>query len=62
MTFGGAYAVLAYINQAAVAQYGWLLPTQMVAGLGLAETSPRACAPSASSHAPAFAVFPRTCR
>jgi len=40
VTFGGAYAVLAYINQAAVLRYGWLLPGQMVAGLGLAETTP----------------------
>ena len=40
VTFGGAYAVLAYINQAAVTQYGWLLPAQMVAGLGLAESTP----------------------
>ncbi|MEX2275939.1 MAG: chromate efflux transporter [Actinomycetota bacterium] len=40
VTFGGAYAVLAYINQAAVVQYGWLLPGQMVVGLGLAESTP----------------------
>jgi chromate transporter len=40
VTFGGAYAVLAYINQAAVLQYGWLLPGQMIAGLGLAESTP----------------------
>jgi chromate transporter len=40
VTFGGAYAVLAYINQAAVQQYGWLLPGQMIAGLGLAESTP----------------------
>jgi chromate transporter len=40
VTFGGAYAVLAYVNQAAVTQFGWLLPTQMVAGLGLAESTP----------------------
>jgi chromate transporter len=40
LTFGGAYAVLAYINQAAVTQFGWLLPSQMVAGLGLAESTP----------------------
>jgi chromate transporter len=40
VTFGGAYAVLAYINQAAVLQYGWLLPGQMVVGLGLAESTP----------------------
>ena len=32
--------MLAYINQAAVLQYGWLLPGQMIAGLGLAESTP----------------------
>lgn len=40
VTFGGAYAVLAYINQAAVHQFGWLGPGQMVIGLGLAESTP----------------------
>ncbi len=40
VTFGGAYAVLAYINQAAVEQFGWLAPGQMVTGLGLAESTP----------------------
>jgi chromate transporter len=40
VTFGGAYAVLSYINQAAVTQFGWLLPGQMVTGLGLAESTP----------------------
>nr|MBA2311656.1 chromate efflux transporter [Actinomycetota bacterium] len=40
VTFGGAYAVLAYINQAAVQHFGWLQPGQMVAGLGLAESTP----------------------
>jgi chromate transporter len=40
VTFGGAYAVLSYVNVAAVTQYGWLLPGQMVVGLGLAETTP----------------------
>jgi chromate transporter len=40
VTFGGAYAVLAYVNQAAVQHYGWLLPGQMVTGLGLAESTP----------------------
>ncbi len=40
VTFGGAYAVLAYINQAAVTQYGWLSAGQMVTGLGLAESTP----------------------
>jgi chromate transporter len=40
VTFGGAYAVLAYLNQAAVMQFGWLSPTEMVTGLGLAESTP----------------------
>ena len=40
VTFGGAYAVLAYVNVAAVQTYGWLLPGQMVVGLGLAESTP----------------------
>jgi chromate transporter len=40
VTFGGAYAVLAYVNVAAVQSYGWLLPGQMVVGLGLAESTP----------------------
>lgn len=40
VTFGGAYAVLAYINQQAVSHFGWLLPGQMVTGLGLAESTP----------------------
>jgi chromate transporter len=40
VTFGGAYAVLSYVNVAAVSQYGWLLSGQMVVGLGLAETTP----------------------
>jgi chromate transporter len=40
VTFGGAYAVLAYINQAAVQHFGWLEQGQMVTGLGLAESTP----------------------
>jgi chromate transporter len=40
VTFGGAYAVLAFINQAAVQNFGWLGPGQMVTGLGLAESTP----------------------
>jgi chromate transporter len=40
VTFGGAYAVLAYITQAAVTKYGWLSANQMVTGLGLAESTP----------------------
>src|SRR4051794_23148639 len=38
--FGGAYAVLAYVAQQAVAVYGWLSPGEMVRGLALAETTP----------------------
>jgi chromate transporter len=40
LTFGGAYAVLAYIAQAGVVQYAWLTGPQMIVGLGLAETTP----------------------
>jgi chromate transporter len=40
VTFGGAYAVLAYMAQAAVETYGWLSPHEMLDGLGLAETTP----------------------
>lgn len=40
VTFGGAYSVLAYVTQAAVAGYGWLTPAQAVDGLALAETTP----------------------
>lgn len=40
VTFGGAYAVLAYMAQQAVSHYGWLLPGEMVQGLALAETTP----------------------
>jgi len=40
VTFGGAYAVLAYVAQKAVEVYGWLAPGEMVHGLALAETTP----------------------
>ncbi|SHG29506.1 chromate efflux transporter [Geodermatophilus nigrescens] len=40
VTFGGAYAVLAYVAQQAVDVYGWLQPREMVRGLALAETTP----------------------
>ncbi|MDX1964675.1 MAG: chromate efflux transporter [Pirellulales bacterium] len=40
VTFGGAYAVLPYVAQQAVDNYGWLTPDQMLAGLALAETTP----------------------
>ena len=39
VTFGGAYAVLAYMAQAVVEGYGWLTPGEMLDGLGLAETT-----------------------
>jgi chromate transporter len=40
VTFGGAYAVLAYVAQQAVAHYHWLRPDEMLDGLGMAETTP----------------------
>lgn len=40
VTIGGAYAVLPYVAQMAVEQHGWLTQKQMMAGLGLAETTP----------------------
>lgn len=40
VTFGGAYAVLAYVAQQAVEVHGWLAPGEMVRGLALAETTP----------------------
>ena len=40
VTFGGAYAVLAYVAQKAVETYHWLAPGEMVRGLALAETTP----------------------
>ena len=40
VTFGGAYAVLAYMAQQAVETYGWLTGAEMLDGLGLAETTP----------------------
>lgn len=40
LTFGGAYAVLPYIYQGAIGNYGWLTPTQMIDGLALGEANP----------------------
>src|SRR5207244_4752391 len=40
VTFGGAYAVLAYVAQTAVEHYHWLAPREMLDGLGMAETTP----------------------
>ena len=40
VTFGGAYAVLAYMTQEVVTRHGWLTTAQMMDGLGLAETTP----------------------
>jgi chromate transporter len=40
VTFGGAYAVLAYVAQEAVEHYRWLQPGEMLDGLGMAETTP----------------------
>ena len=40
LTFGGAYAVLPYVYQGAVENYGWLTAAQMIDGLALGETTP----------------------
>jgi len=40
VTFGGAYAVLSYVAQAAVSKYGWIGPHDMTVGMGLAESTP----------------------
>ena len=40
LTFGGAYAVLPYVYQGAVIDFGWLTPAQMIDGLALGETTP----------------------
>lgn len=40
VTFGGAYAVLAYVSQEAVVTYQWLAPGEMIDGLAMAETTP----------------------
>jgi chromate transporter len=40
VTFGGAYAVLAYVAQQVVSQFQWLRPSEMIDGLALAETTP----------------------
>ncbi len=40
LTFGGAYAVLPYVVDGAVHQFGWLTPAQMIDGLALGETTP----------------------
>ena len=40
VTFGGAYAVLAYVAQEAVRTNGWMAPGEMLDGLDLAETTP----------------------
>jgi chromate transporter len=40
VTFGGGYAVLSYVAQAAVSKYGWVQPHDMTVGLGLAESTP----------------------
>jgi len=40
ITFGGAYAILAYVAQEAVENFHWLQPGEMLDGLGMAETTP----------------------
>ena len=57
VTFGGAYAVLAYMAQQAVDTYGWLQPGEMLDGLGMAETTP---GPLISWSCSSSALWPRT--
>src|SRR5229473_1245968 len=45
VTFGGAYAVLAYVAQQAVEHYHWVQPREMLDGLGMAETTPGTLSP-----------------
>lgn len=40
LTFGGAYSILAYVAQQVVEVFGWLRPSEMLDGLGMAETTP----------------------
>jgi chromate transporter len=40
VSFGGAYALLAYVKDVVVTSFGWVTPTDLIAGLGLAETTP----------------------
>ncbi|ELW79672.1 chromate transport protein, partial [Acinetobacter sp. OIFC021] len=40
LTFGGAYAILSYVAQQAVENFHWLKPSEMLIGLGMAETTP----------------------
>ena len=65
VTFGGAYAVLAYMAQQAVETYGWLKPGEMLDGLGMAETTPgpliMLCSSSASSRRSAIRARCRRC-
>ena len=63
VTFGGAYAVLAYVAQEAVETYGWLRPGEMLDGLGMAETTPGPLIMVASSWASwARSAIPERCR
>jgi chromate transporter len=52
VTFGGAYAVLAYMAQQAVEYYHWLKPSEMLVGLGFAETTPGPLISVAAYRAP----------
>ena len=76
VTFGGAYAVLAYVAQKAVNTYQWLLPGEMIKGLAMAETTPghssrsfsswrssgRTATPGRSIHGPRRSSPPRSSR
>ena len=50
VTFGGAYAVLAYVSQEAVATFNWLAPGEMMDGLAMAETTPGPVTPASAPY------------
>ncbi len=59
VTFGGAYAVLAYMTQAVVDTHGWFTTAQMIDALGLAETTPGPADPGDRICRPAGRVSKR---
>jgi hypothetical protein len=59
VTFGGAYAVLAYVAQQAVEHYHWLRPGEMLDGLGMAETTPGSLLRVEKCPAQSFREFAR---
>ena len=62
VTFGGAYAVLAYVAQRAVEDFGWLAPGEMATGLGLGGIDARPASSSCSSSSASWAATASTPR